>query len=987
MASGSAPKRPGTRQPTKPATWPSTPPSSAKGDLATELQVTRQELREALEQQTATSDILQVIATSPTNVQPVLDAIAQNAARVCGASDAHVYRVDGDRLRQAAHFGPIPGLEPDESLPLNRESIIGRCIVDRLAIHTRDAATDLDPSEYPISVQLQRRWGYRTALSVPLLRHGVAIGGIAIRRTEVRPFTPKQIELLQTFAAQAVIAIENVRLFSETKEALERQTATAEILRAISSSPTDVQPVLDAIAANAVRYCGAEDAALHLLHDGRIVGWAHVGPLDETEHDAKVMQRPPSERQMVIRRDRVKGRAVLDRVTIHVPDVQDPATIADFPDGLGQGLAARLPFRAAIVSPLRRQEDVIGTIMLRRKAPGPFTEQQITLVETFAAQAVIAIENVRLFNETKEALERQTATSALLAAMSESAFDLKPVFEMVLEKSLALCKAEYGWIRQFDRDGTSRWVAVKRPDETVATSSSSPDVRTGARLLGRTYRERRTVHVADIRSDPTVSDSTGMIRIGARTGLGVPMLRGDEVLGVIVLVRIEVRPFSPRQIELIETFAAQAAIAIENVRLFNETKEALERQTATGEVLKVISRSAFDLQRVLDTVIESATKLTNGTVGTIWRLEAEEYRFAASSTPDEAVKETLRRMTIRPDQSEGVAARAALSGRPAQVEDVQTDPRYRTGPRDNVNARTRLGVPLLREGVPIGVLVIGREEVRLFSDKEIELAVSFADQAVIAIENTRLLNEIQDKSAQLEAASRHKTEFMANMSHELRTPLNAIIGFSDVLEQRMYGTLNDQQSEYVRDIAGSGRHLLDLVNEILDLSKVEAGRMELEPSEFALADTIHAALAFVRERAAAHHIGVAADLPADIGTLVADERKVRQVLLNLLSNAVKFTPDGGTIAVRARRGDAEVEVAVRDNGIGIAPEDQPKVFDEFQQVGRASDRSREGTGLGLTLAKRFIELHGGRIWVESEVGTGTTFIFAIPVATSAATPA
>ncbi len=422
---------------------------------------------------------------------------------------------------------------------------------------------------------------------------------------------------------------------------------------------------------------------------------------------------------------------------------------------------------------------------------------------------------MRLFNETKEALERQTATSELLATMSESAFDLKPVFEMVLEKSLALCKAEYGWIRQFDRDGTSRTVAARRPDQTVDTPVPPPDVRTGAGLLGRTYRERRTVHVADIRSDPTVSDSTAMIRIGARTGLGVPLLRGDEVLGVLVLVRIEVRPFSEREIELVEGFARQGAIAIENVRLFNE---------------------------------------------------------------------------------------------------------------------------------------------------------------------------IQEKSAELAAASRHKSEFLANMSHELRTPLNAIIGFSDVLEQRLFGELNERQADYTHDIASSGRHLLGLVNEILDLSKVEAGRMELEPSEFDLADTIRGALGFVRERAATHAIALAADVPSDLGTVVADERKVRQVLLNLLSNAVKFTPDGGTIAVRATRTAAAVQVSVQDTGIGIAPADQATVFDEFQQVGKASDRSREGTGLGLTLAKRFIELHGGRVWVESEVGTGTTFTFAIPVGRTAAAP-
>jgi signal transduction histidine kinase len=243
------------------------------------------------------------------------------------------------------------------------------------------------------------------------------------------------------------------------------------------------------------------------------------------------------------------------------------------------------------------------------------------------------------------------------------------------------------------------------------------------------------------------------------------------------------------------------------------------------------------------------------------------------------------------------------------------------------------------------------------------------------IRQRRLLGET---NVALEQASAAKSQFLANMSHELRTPLNAIIGFSDVLEQRLFGDLNERQAEYTHDIASSGRHLLDLVNEILDLSKIEAGRMELEPSEFSVSETIRGAIGFVRERAAAHRITLATDLPADLGTVVADERKVRQVLLNLLSNAVKFTPDGGTVGVRAQRRDGDVEVAVRDTGIGIAPEDQAKVFDEFQQVGTATDRSREGTGLGLTLAKRFVELHGGRIWVESEIGKGTTFTFAIP---------
>jgi signal transduction histidine kinase len=589
-----------------------------------------------------------------------------------------------------------------------------------------------------------------------------------------------------------------------------------------------VQPVLDAIAANAVRYCGAEDAAIHLFQEGRIFALAHVGPLDNgTDDDG--LQRPLPQRPTIMRRDRVVGRAVLDRVTIHIPDLQDPATIADFPDGLGQGRAATQPFRAAIVTPLRRQEDVIGTIMLRRAAPGPFTGRQIELAETFAAQAVIAIENVRLFNETKDALERQTATAEILAIVSQSTADTQPVFQAIADRGVRLCAADTASV----------------------------------------------------------------------------LLRGED-----------------------ETFTDRATSGA--------TPEELERFIGYWQQLGGV---------------------------------------------------------IRPGRAT-LAGRVALERRTIQMEDMLTDPDYFTPPelRERPPWGTLLGVPMLKGGDLVGVIIARRREKRLFTAAHIGLLEMFAAQAVIAIENVRLFNEIRQKSSQLEvandelaAASRHKSAFLANMSHELRTPLNAIIGFADVLEQRLFGELNARQADYTRDIASSGRHLLDLVNEILDLSKVEAGRMELEPSEFALSETIRGALGFVRERALGQGIEVGADVPSDLGTVIADERKVRQVLLNLLSNAVKFTPDGGTIAVRASRHLGEVHVSVRDTGIGIAPEDQAKVFDEFQQVGKASDRSREGTGLGLTLAKRFIELHGGRIWIESEVGTGTTFTFSLP--TDRAAPA
>jgi len=587
-----------------------------------------------------------------------------------------------------------------------------------------------------------------------------------------------------------------------------------------------------------------------------------------------------------------------------------------------------------------------------------------------------------LTERLREALEQQRATSEILAAISRSPFELDNTLQTILEQGIALCRADTGRVLQVvgsvlrervKPTGRYQWVVTPWQPQTIEIDRGT--------LIGRAVLEARTQHAPDVRLDLEVRH-----RGSPLTRIAVPIKVAGAVVGVLNFHRVEVAPFSPSEIALIETFADQAAIAIENVRLFNETKEALEYQTATSEVLKAISRSAFDLQRVLDTVIASATKLTGASGGTIWRREGDEYRFAASSTVDDLTKEALRNSAIRPHAEGSVVARAALSGQPVQVEDAHTDPGYRSDQvRSFVGAgkRTRLAVPLLREGVPIGVLLVARTEVKLFTEKEIELVTNFADQAAIAMENTRLLNEIREQSLQLEAASRHKSEFLANMSHELRTPLNAIIGFSEVLEQRFFGELNERQADYTHDIATSGRHLLDLVNEILDLSKVEAGRMELETSDFDLAGTIHGALAFIRERAASHGIELIASLPEDLGTVVADERKIRQVLLNLLSNAVKFTPDGGRITLSAQRSDGQLHVSVQDTGIGIAAEDQPKVFEEFQQVGTTTERSREGTGLGLTLAKRFIELHGGRLWVDSELGKGSIFTFAIPVAQGA----
>ncbi len=347
---------------------------------------------------------------------------------------------------------------------------------------------------------------------------------------------------------------------------------------------------------------------------------------------------------------------------------------------------------------------------------------------------------------------------------------------------------------------------------------------------------------------------------------------------------------------------------------------------------------------------------------------------------DATFVETLRAMPLR--KGEGAMGRAAETREPMQVADIAAPGAYQSRLRDvliGAGYRAGISVPMLREEQVIGSLSLLRKAKGEFSAEGVELLKTFAIQSALAIQNARLFREIAAKSRELEAASQHKSEFLANMSHELRTPLNAIIGFSEVLLERMFGDVNEKQTEYLQDILSSGQHLLSLINDILDLSKIEAGRMELALAPFHLPQALENAVILVKERAARHGITLKLDVDPRLGDLVGDERKIKQVLLNLLSNAVKFTPEGGWISLKAVQADVAVEIAVSDTGIGIAPEDQGAIFEEFRQVGSDYARKQEGTGLGLTLTKKFVEMHGGRIWVESAVGRGSTFTFTLPI--------
>jgi signal transduction histidine kinase len=487
-------------------------------------------------------------------------------------------------------------------------------------------------------------------------------------------------------------------------------------------------------------------------------------------------------------------------------------------------------------------------------------------------------------------------------------------------------------------------------------------------------------------SRDTDVNQEAMAAFGIRAFLGVPMMHRGRAIGSINVSKEVVGPFATGQIELLKTFADQAVIAIENVRLFRELQartgeltQSVEKLTALGEVGRAVT-STLDVETVLDTIVSRASQLAGAAGCSIYEYDegSQQFELRATHNDDTEFVEALRTVPLR--KGEGLMGRAADMREPIQIPDITQAGAYESSVRDTLirfGYRALLAVPLLREDQIIGSLSFNRKAPGEFPPEVVDVLKTFATQSALAIQNARLFREIAGKSAQLEAASRHKSEFLANMSHELRTPLNAIIGFSEVLVDRLFGELTEKQDEYLKDIYASGQHLLSLINDILDLSKIEAGRMELEATDFDLPSAIDNALILVRERASRRGITLGHDIDERLGSIRGDERKVKQVLLNLLSNALKFTPEGGRIDVRAAPQDGMAEISVTDTGVGIAPEDQEAVFEEFRQVGTA-DKKVEGTGLGLALSRKFIELHGGRIWVESEVGKGSTFRFTLP---------
>jgi GAF domain-containing protein len=947
------------------------------------------ELRESLQQQTVTADVLKVISRSAFDLKTVLDTLVESATRLCGADHALLFRRDGETCYLAANHGRSHQFEEyfkQHPIAIDRGSLAGRTVLEGKVLHIPDAQSD---PEYTMT-ELIKLDPFRTMLGVPLLREGNPIGVITLTRAIVLPFTKQEIQLVTTFADQAVIAIENVRLFTELQasnrdlsEALQQQTATSDVLKVISSSPGDLQPVFQAMLENATRICEAKFGVMWLSEGGGFQSVAVHSPAAHVESRRRQpVIHPGSELPL--------GRLAHTRQIVHIADIRTERAYVEGEPTFVQ-LADAGGARTLLLVPMLKENELVGAISIYRQQVRPFTDKQIELLQNFAAQAVIAIENARLLNELRqrtddlsEALEQQTATSEVLRVISSSPGELELVFQTMLENATRICEAKFGTMFRFDGEAFHPMAMVNTPPALTnflrRRGRFVPEAGNG---LYRVWKSKKPLHTLDDAASPVPTAPAKLA--GAHTYLGVPMLKHDELIGITVIYRQEVRPFTEKQIDLVKNFAAQAVIAIENTRLLNELRDSLEQQTATSQVLSVISSSPGELEPVFKAMLENATRVCGSNFGTLYLREGDAFRAVSMHGATPTYMQSRLGQLLYPGPETGIG-RLVRTKDVVHIPDATADPAYRQGDPMRVAAvdvggvRTLLVVPMLKENELIGAIAIYREEVRPFTDKDIELVKNFASQAVIAIENVRLFDEIQDKNRQLQLASENKSQFVSSMSHELRTPLNAIIGLTEMMVKNAARFGTEKAQEPLQRVNRAGTHLLGLINQVLDLSKIEAGKLELNPQTVQLRPLIDEVIGTAGQLAEQNKNRLVVDAQENLGALTADPMRLRQILLNLLSNACKFTK-AGEVKLAARKvsnGSNFVEFAVSDTGIGMTAEQQAKLFEEFSQADAATAQRFGGTGLGLAISRKLARMMGGDVTVASEPGKGSVFTVRLP---------